>query len=79
MEPALSIIQGGKNDEREYLPEYKIFVAIYLYTHNPLNASPPTPPLLGFTCKTNSKTCILNAFTKKRRGRRQKVNTLGHN
>ena len=38
MEPALSIIQGGKNDEREYLPEYKIFVAIYLYTNNPLNA-----------------------------------------
>lgn len=32
MEPALSIIQVGKNDEREYLPEYKIFVAIYLYT-----------------------------------------------
>ena len=78
MEPALSIIQGGKNDEREYLPEYKIFVAISLYTHNPLNAS-PTPPLLGFTCKTNSKTCILNALTKKRRGRRQKVNTLGRN
>ena len=44
MEPALSIIQGGKNDEREYLPEYKIFVAIYLYTHNPLNAPPPPLP-----------------------------------
>lgn len=38
MEPALSIIQGEKNDEREYFAEYKIFVAIYLYTHNPLNA-----------------------------------------
>ena len=43
MEPALSIIQGGKNDEREYLPEYKLFVAIYLYTDNPLNAPPPLP------------------------------------
>ena len=43
MEPALSIIQVGKNDEREYLPEYKIFVAIYLYTHNPLNAPHPSP------------------------------------
>ena len=44
MEPALSIIQGGKNDEREYLPEYKIFVAIYLYTRNPLNAPPHPSP-----------------------------------
>ena len=44
MEPALSIIQGGKNDEREYFAEYKIFVAIYLYTHNPLNAPPPPLP-----------------------------------
>ena len=44
MEPALSIIQVEKNDEREYLPEYKLFVAIYLYTHNPLNAPPPPHP-----------------------------------
>ena len=43
MEPAVSIIQVGKNDEREYLPEYKIFVAIYLFTHNPLNAPHPSP------------------------------------
>ena len=44
VEPALSIIQGGKNDEREYFEEYKIFVAIYLYTHNPLNAPPHPSP-----------------------------------